>query len=46
MFTYIAPLVFVISLSLVKEGLEDIKRRIKDTEANSTKYECFSKGIF
>ena len=36
--TYIAPLVFVVSISLSKEAFDDITRRKRDAEANSEKY--------
>lgn len=36
--TYIAPLAFVISVTLGKEALDDIARRRRDAEANSEPY--------
>ncbi|KAF2031600.1 phospholipid-translocating P-type ATPase-like protein [Setomelanomma holmii] len=36
--TYIAPLAFVISITLGKEALDDIARRRRDAEANSEGY--------
>lgn len=36
--TYIAPLAFVISITLAKEALDDIARRRRDAEANSEGY--------
>ncbi len=30
LFSYVSPLAFVVILSLIKEGVEDVKRRIKD----------------
>ena len=35
LFTYIAPLVFVLGVTLFKEGYDDYKRYIRDREANS-----------
>jgi phospholipid-translocating ATPase len=36
--TYIAPLAFVLSITLGKEALDDIARRRRDSEANSEPY--------
>lgn len=38
MSSYIAPLAFVVCISLGKEALDDIARRRRDTEANSEEY--------
>ncbi|KAL9647937.1 hypothetical protein ABK040_008208 [Willaertia magna] len=38
LFTYVAPLVFVLSVTLIKEAFDDIKRWRRDIEANSQKY--------
>ncbi|KAL4976477.1 hypothetical protein BDW66DRAFT_159663 [Aspergillus desertorum] len=38
MSTYIAPLAFVVSISLGKEALDDIGRRRRDAEANAEEY--------
>ncbi|CAG7944471.1 unnamed protein product [Penicillium salamii] len=38
MSSYIAPLAFVVSISLGKEALDDIGRRRRDAEANSEEY--------
>jgi len=35
MFTYVAPLVFVLSLTMCKEAYDDIKRYKRDKEENS-----------
>lgn len=35
LFTYIAPLVFVLGVTLIKEGYDDYKRYVRDHEANS-----------
>ena len=37
LFTYIAPLAFVVAVSMGKELYDDIKRRIQDKKTNSTK---------
>ena len=38
LFTYIAPLVLVVVLSMLKEAYDDIKRMKRDREINSEKY--------
>ncbi|KAL0482155.1 phospholipid-transporting ATPase IIB [Acrasis kona] len=38
LFTYIAPLVFVLSVTIIKEAYDDIKRWRRDVEANSQRY--------
>ena len=37
LFTYIAPLAFVVAVSIAKELYDDINRRIQDKKTNSTK---------
>ncbi|KAJ5092406.1 hypothetical protein NUU61_007276 [Penicillium alfredii] len=44
MSSYIAPLAFVVSISLGKEALDDIARRRRDAEANSEEYCVLSVG--
>ena len=46
--TYIVPLVFVLSITLGKEALDDIQRRKRDNEANSEGYTvlCFDQPGF
>ena len=39
LFTYIAPLAFVLILTIIKEAYDDIKRYQKDREVNLHKYE-------
>jgi phospholipid-translocating ATPase len=39
MFTYIAPLAFVLAITLIKEAADDIQRYRKDKDINNTKYE-------
>lgn len=34
LFTYIAPLIFVLGITLLKEGYDDYKRYVRDKEAN------------
>jgi phospholipid-translocating ATPase len=45
--TYIAPLAFVLAVTLGKEAVDDIGRRRRDTEANSEGYTVlsFDKGV-
>jgi len=38
LFTYIAPLAFVLSVTIGKEAFDDFKRFLRDREANSQKY--------
>ncbi|KAK2803824.1 hypothetical protein FQN50_006831 [Emmonsiellopsis sp. PD_5] len=42
MSSYIAPLAFVVSISLGKEALDDIARRRRDAEANAEEYTVLS----
>lgn len=44
--TYIVPLVFVLSITLGKEAMDDISRRKRDSEANSEGYTvlCFDRS--
>ena len=42
LFTYIAPLAFVLFLTMLKEAYDDLKRYWKDKEANSTKYRFYT----
>jgi len=44
LFTYIAPLVFVLSVTLAKEGSDDYQRFVRDKESNSQLYERFTAG--
>ncbi|KAJ8610208.1 hypothetical protein MRB53_038709 [Persea americana] len=37
--TYVAPLAFVLAITLGKEAIDDISRRRRDAEANSERYE-------
>jgi phospholipid-translocating ATPase len=39
MFTYIAPLVFVLTITMCKEAWDDFQRYRKDKELNNTTYE-------
>ncbi len=42
MISYFGPLVFVISLTMLKEAVDDFKRYKTDKHANSTKYKVLS----
>ena len=37
-FTYVSPLVFVLTVSMMKEAYDDIKRLYRDRELNNEKY--------
>ena len=41
LFTYVAPLVFVVAIALLKEAYDDFQRYIQDKEANSEEYEAY-----
>lgn len=41
LFTYVAPLAFVLILTMAKEAFDDYKRFKRDKEANSQLYKCF-----
>lgn len=43
MFTYIAPLAFVLGITLMKEAWDDIQRYSKDKDVNNTMYEYLKK---
>lgn len=38
LFTYVAPLVFVLGVTMIKEAFDDIKRAYRDREANRERY--------
>lgn len=38
LFTYLSPLIFVLTVTIGKEAYDDFKRFLRDREANSTKY--------
>ncbi|KAJ9468596.1 putative phospholipid-transporting ATPase NEO1 [Diplonema papillatum] len=42
LFTYIAPLAFVVAVALFKESYDDFQRFLQDREANSEKYEAYT----
>ena len=42
--TAIAPLVFVLTVSLIREAVEDLKRRKLDNEQNSNEVEIYKEG--
>lgn len=39
LFTYVSPLVFVLTVTLCKEAWDDIKRHMRDAEANGEQFE-------
>ena len=43
LFTYIAPLAFVLMITLVKEAVDDIQRFRKDKALNNKKYETLNR---
>jgi phospholipid-translocating ATPase len=45
LFSYLAPLVVVLFLTLLKEAYDDFKRYQRDSEANSTRYQAVRKGL-
>eukprot|EP00002_Diphylleia_rotans_P019556 TRINITY_DN3778_c0_g2_i9.p1 TRINITY_DN3778_c0_g2~~TRINITY_DN3778_c0_g2_i9.p1 ORF type:complete len:1276 (+),score=258.10 TRINITY_DN3778_c0_g2_i9:70-3897(+) len=46
LFTYLAPLMFVLTVTISKEAYDDFKRYQRDKEANSQLYECISRDGF
>ena len=38
LFSYVAPLVFVLLITIFKEGYDDYYRYLRDKEANNSKY--------
>jgi len=42
LFTYVAPLVFVLTLTMIKEAYDDFNRFKRDKEANSQLYKVFT----
>ncbi|CAD7931263.1 unnamed protein product, partial [Amoebophrya sp. A25] len=45
-YTYILPLAFTLSITLLKEFLDDWKRRAKDWEINTAGYQCTTFGNY
>lgn len=41
--TYVAPMVFVLTVTMLKEAYDDIQRMERDKELNLTKYERLTK---
>ena len=39
LFTYVAPLVFVLAITIFKEAFDDLQRMNKDRDLNNKKYE-------
>jgi phospholipid-translocating ATPase len=46
LFTYVAPLVFVLTVTMIKELYDDINRYRRDKELNETSYMKLSAGGF
>lgn len=47
MFTYIAPLIFVLMITIIKEAFDDFQRKRKDRDLNNRHYEKLKKdGTF
>lgn len=46
LFSYVAPLVFVLSLTLLKEGFDDLGRKKWDLVVNWALYEVWTNGGF
>lgn len=38
LFTYVAPLVFVLAVTMLKEAYDDVNRYLRDKELNNTSY--------
>lgn len=38
MFSYIAPLVFVLTMTMIKEAADDLKRYLRDRDTNTQAY--------
>lgn len=45
LFSYIAPLVFVLSVTMINEAYDDYKRYLRDMEANTQKYPVIRDNI-
>ena len=49
MFTYVSPLVFVLTITLMKEAWDDMQRFQRDKEINNKRYEyvkyCFNEVV-
>lgn len=43
MFTYVAPLVFVLTITMFKEAYDDCKRRTQDKNLNNKEYDIIVK---
>lgn len=44
LFTYLSPLIMVMTLTLAKEAYDDFKRYKRDKESNSSKYRLIRGG--
>jgi phospholipid-translocating ATPase len=47
MISFVAPLIFVVTITMTKEGYDDYQRRLRDKDINETKYARIdmSKGL-
>lgn len=45
LFSYVAPLVFVLTVTMINEGYDDYKRFIRDQEANLQKYNVYRDNV-
>ncbi len=46
LFTFVAPLAFVLLITMIKEAADDIARRKRDREINLKKYHVWKKGVW
>jgi phospholipid-translocating ATPase len=47
LFTYVAPLFFVLAVTIIKESIDDITRFKRDREINNAKYEKLTRaGVY
>jgi phospholipid-translocating ATPase len=44
LFTYVAPLAFVLTVTLLKEAWDDLQRWLRDKEMNDKRYERLAKN--
>mmetsp|Transcript_19701 Transcript_19701/g.14450 ORF Transcript_19701/g.14450 Transcript_19701/m.14450 type:complete len:85 (+) Transcript_19701:328-582(+) len=46
LFTYVAPLVFVLFITMCKEAYDDIQRMFRDRDLNNAQYEVLTHNGF
>jgi phospholipid-translocating ATPase len=46
LFSYVAPLAFVLTLTMLKEGFDDLGRKKRDLVVNRALYEVWGNGGF